>query len=53
MSFNHVHLGVRDLGTALDWLDRIWQLTPQFQNDRMATTAIATIALFSSEARLR
>jgi hypothetical protein len=37
MNLNHIHLGVRDLRTALDWLDRVWQLKPQFQNDRMAT----------------
>lgn len=37
MDLNHIHLGVRDLPGALDWLDRVWQLTPEFQNDRMAT----------------
>jgi catechol 2,3-dioxygenase-like lactoylglutathione lyase family enzyme len=37
MNLNHIHLGVRDLPTALEWLDRVWQLKPEFQNDRMAT----------------
>jgi catechol 2,3-dioxygenase-like lactoylglutathione lyase family enzyme len=37
MNLNHIHLGVRDLRIALDWLDQVWQLKPQFQNDRMAT----------------
>jgi len=33
MNLNHIHLGVRDLGGALDWLDRIWHLKPRFQNE--------------------
>jgi catechol 2,3-dioxygenase-like lactoylglutathione lyase family enzyme len=45
MNLNHIHLGVRDLRTALDWLDRVWQLKPQFQNDRMATLRLGTFIL--------
>lgn len=45
MNFNHIHLSVRDLRTALDWLDRIWQLKPQFQNDRMATVPFGSFTL--------
>ena len=45
MNFNHIHLSVRDLRTALDWLDRIWQLKPQFQNDRMATIPFGSFTL--------
>ena len=45
MNLNHIHLGVRDLGTALNWLDRVWQLKPQFQNDRMATLCFGTFIL--------
>ena len=45
MNFNHIHLSVRDLRTALDWLDRIWQLKPQFQNDRMATLPFGSFTL--------
>ena len=37
MTLNHVHLGVRDLSGALEWLQRIWQVGPAFQNERMAT----------------
>jgi catechol 2,3-dioxygenase-like lactoylglutathione lyase family enzyme len=37
MHLNHIHVGVRDLRAALDWLDRVWELRPQFQNERMAT----------------
>jgi catechol 2,3-dioxygenase-like lactoylglutathione lyase family enzyme len=45
MNLNHIHLGVRDLRTALDWLDRVWQLKPQFQNDRMATLRFGAFIL--------
>ena len=45
MNLNHIHLGVRDLRTALDWLDRVWQLKPQFQNDRMATIRFGAFIL--------
>jgi len=45
MNFNHIHLSVRDLRTALNWLDRIWQLKPQFQNDRMATIPFGSFTL--------
>ena len=37
MRLNHIHVAVRDLTGALDWLERVWQVKPQFQNDRMAT----------------
>jgi hypothetical protein len=43
MNLNHIHLGVRDLRIALDWLDQVWQLKPQFQNDRMATIRFGSL----------
>ena len=45
MNLNHIHLGVRDLHATLDWLDRVWQLKPQFQNDRMATIQFGSFIL--------
>jgi catechol 2,3-dioxygenase-like lactoylglutathione lyase family enzyme len=45
MNLNHIHLGVRDLRATLDWLDRVWQLKPQFQNDRMATIQFGSFIL--------
>jgi hypothetical protein len=45
MNFNHIHLDVRDLRTALDWLDQVWQLKPQFQNERMATILFGSFTL--------
>ena len=45
MQLNHIHLGVRDLGGALDWLDRVWQLKAEFQNERMATMVFGSFTL--------
>jgi predicted enzyme related to lactoylglutathione lyase len=45
MNLNHIHLGVRDLRTALDWIDQVWQLKPDFQNDRMATICSSSFTL--------
>ena len=45
MTLNHVHLGVRDLSGALEWLQRIWQVGPSFQNERMATLQFGSFIL--------
>ena len=45
MNLNHIHLGVRDLRAALDWIDRVWKVKPDFQNDRMATICISSFTL--------
>ena len=45
MQLNHIHLGVRDLGAALEWLDRVWQLKPEFRNERMATLVFGAFTL--------
>ena len=37
MILNHIHLQVRDLTAAINWLETIWQAKPGFQNERMAT----------------
>lgn len=39
MRLNHIHVSVRDLPGALEWLARVWQLKADFQNERMATLA--------------
>ena len=36
---------MRDLTGALDWLDRVWHLKAEFQNDRMATLAFGDFIL--------
>jgi predicted enzyme related to lactoylglutathione lyase len=45
MNLNHIHLGVHDLGAALEWLDRVWQVKPEFQNSRMATISFGAFIL--------
>lgn len=45
MNLNHIHLGVRDLRATLDWLEQIWQLKPEFQNERMATIIFGSFTL--------
>ena len=45
VKLNHIHLGVRDLPAALDWLERVWQLKPEFQNERMATVIFGSFTL--------
>jgi predicted enzyme related to lactoylglutathione lyase len=39
MHLNHIHVSVRDLGQATAWLERVWLLKPEFQNERLATFA--------------
>lgn len=45
MQLNHIHVGVRDLTGALEWLDRVWQLKAEFQNERMATIIFGAFTL--------
>lgn len=45
MTLNHIHLSVRDLSAALAWLEKVWQLKPDFQNERMATIAFGAFIL--------
>ncbi len=45
MRLNHIHVGVRDLGGALEWLDRVWQVKAEFQNERMATVPFGGFVL--------
>jgi catechol 2,3-dioxygenase-like lactoylglutathione lyase family enzyme len=52
MNLNHIHLGVRDLRAALAWLDHVWQLKPEFQNDRMATFASGSFILILDAAEV-
>lgn len=45
MRGSHVHLGVEDLPAALQWLDKVWQLRPTFQNERMATLPFGELTI--------
>jgi uncharacterized glyoxalase superfamily protein PhnB len=40
MRLNHVHVSVQNLGGAVDWLDRVWQMKAEFQNERLATFSL-------------
>ncbi len=45
MKGSHVHLGVKDLRAALQWLDTVWQLRPTFQNERMASLPFGELSI--------
>lgn len=36
MKLNHVHVGIRDLGAAVDWLRRVLELAPTVYENRLA-----------------
>ncbi|HUF05846.1 MAG TPA: VOC family protein, partial [Candidatus Binatia bacterium] len=40
MRFNHLHAAIRDLPGALDWLARVWDVRPGFENDGMAVLSL-------------
>lgn len=50
MHLNHIHVGVRDLRGALDWLDRLWQVKAEFLNERMATFSFRDFILILESA---
>ena len=45
MTLNHIHVGVRNFDAALAWLEQVWQLKPEFQNERMATIPFGSFIL--------
>lgn len=45
MKASHVHLGVKDLRTALLQLDQVWQVRPTFQNERMASLPFGALTI--------
>lgn len=40
MRFNHLHVAVRDLPGALDWLAKVWEVSPSFQTGGMAVLSL-------------
>ena len=52
MRLNHIHVAVRDLKGALAWLERVWEIKADFENERMATLVFDgfTLILDSAEA---
>ena len=52
MRFNHLHVSVRDLPGALDWLSNVWDVRPSFQDGGgMATLSLhgASLILDASD----
>jgi uncharacterized glyoxalase superfamily protein PhnB len=45
MTLNHIHLRVRELTAAVDWLGRVWQVHAGFTNDRLATFSFGSFTL--------
>ncbi len=45
MRCNHVHVGVRDLAAAVEWLDRVWRIQPDFHNEALATYGFGSFIL--------
>ena len=50
MRLNHIHVSVRDLAGALEWLERVWQLKSEFQNGRLATLSFGNFVLILDSA---
>ena len=40
MRFQHLHVAVRDLPGALDWLAKVWDTSPTFENGGMAVLSL-------------
>ena len=45
MKGSHVHLNVKDLRGAVEWFEHVWQLTPSFQNERMASIGLGEMTV--------
>ena len=45
MTLNHIHLGLRDLDSAVVWFKTIMQIDPGFQNERLATFSFGSLTL--------
>ena len=45
MKGSHVHLGVKDLPAALQWLQKVWQVRPTFQNERLASLPFGELTI--------
>jgi len=45
VTLNHIHLGLRDLDSAVVWFKTIMQIDPGFQNERIATFSFGSLTL--------
>jgi hypothetical protein len=42
---DHIHLGVRDIPSALAWFERVLQWTPTYRDDRIAVIAARPLTI--------
>src|ERR1043166_1818302 len=45
MRLNHIHVSLQDLPSGIQWLERVWQLKADFQNERLATFSFGDFLL--------
>jgi uncharacterized glyoxalase superfamily protein PhnB len=45
MRFQHLHVPVRDLPGALDWLSKVWDASPTYENGEMAVLSVHGLSL--------
>jgi predicted enzyme related to lactoylglutathione lyase len=50
MKASHIHVGVRDLAGALEAFERLWSMSPVYQNERMATLRFGEIGILLDSA---
>jgi len=51
MHLNHIHLRVRDLEAAVAWFEKVFQISPGFQNEQMATFCFDSMTLIFDAAK--
>jgi hypothetical protein len=45
MKMSHVHCRVRDLQGAANWFEKVWQIAPVFNNERMVWLSFGELGL--------
>lgn len=45
MKLSHIHCRARDLRAAAHWFEKVWQIAPVFNNDRMAWLSFGEFGL--------
>jgi len=45
MRFNHLHVPIQNLGSALDWVERVWDIRPTFESEGMAVLSVHGVSL--------
>lgn len=50
MKAGHVHLSVRDLEAALEWIERVFGLTPRYRDENMASLPFGPLSIILDRA---